>query len=74
MKLAQKLKYRSMEQDRKPRNKLTQLVSINPQQRPEYTMGKKTVSSASGTGKVGQPHVNELRTYLMLYTKINSND
>ena len=42
MVLAQKQKYRSMEQDRKPRNKPTHLWSINPQQmRQEYTMGKR---------------------------------
>ena len=41
MVLAQKQKYRSMEQDRKPRNKPPQLWSINLQQwRPEYTMEK----------------------------------
>ena len=40
--LTQKYKYRSMEQDRKPRNKPIHLWSINLQQRrQEYTMEKK---------------------------------
>ena len=39
--LAQKQTYRSMEQDRKPRNKPTHLWSINlRQKRQEYTMEK----------------------------------
>ena len=29
------------------------------QRRQEYTMGKQTVSSASGVGKAGQLHVNQ---------------
>ena len=42
MVLAQKQTYRSMEQDREPRNKPTQLWSINlRQRREEYTMGKR---------------------------------
>ena len=40
--LVQKQKYKSTEQDRIPRNKLTHLFSINFQQRDqEYTMEKK---------------------------------
>ena len=40
--LAQKQKYRSMEQDRKPRNKPIHLQSINHRQRrQEYTMEKR---------------------------------
>ena len=35
--------------------------------------GKKTVSSASGVGKAGQPHVSmKLEHALTTYTKINS--
>ena len=42
MVLAQKQKYRLMEQDRKPRNKPMHLWSVNLQQRrQEYTMGKR---------------------------------
>ena len=56
--LAQKQTYGSVEQKREPRNKPTHLWTINlRERRQEYTM-EKTVSSASGIGKVGQPHVN----------------
>ena len=52
--------YRSVEQDRKPRNKPTHLRSINLQQKnQEYSMEKKIVSSVSGPGKTGQLHVKE---------------
>ena len=58
MVLAQKQTYRSMEQNREPRNKPTHLWSINLQQRrQEYTVEKRQVSSASGIGKAGQLHV-----------------
>ena len=54
MVLAQKQKYRPMEQDRKPRNKPMHHWPINlQQQRQEYTM-EKTVSSISGVWKTGQ--------------------
>ena len=60
MVLAQKQTYGSMEQNREPRDKPTHQWTINlPQRRQEYTMGKKTVSSASGVGKAGQLHVNQ---------------
>ena len=50
MVLAQKEKYGSMEQDRKPRNKPTHLWSINLQQRrQEYTMEVSSVSGAQKT-------------------------
>ena len=43
-----------MEENRKPRNKLTYLRSINLQQsQQEYPMERKTVSSISGIGKGG---------------------
>ena len=59
MLLAQRQAYRSLEQDRKPRNKPTNLESVNLQQRrQEYTMEKR-VSSISDAGKTGQPHVKE---------------
>ena len=49
-----------MEQDRKLRNKPMHLWSINLwQRRQEYTMTKKTVSSASGVGKAGQLYVKQ---------------
>ena len=52
-------KYRSMEQDRRPRNKCTHLWSMNLQQRrQEYPMEKR-VPSISGDGKTGQLHVKE---------------
>ena len=60
MVLAQKHTYGSMGQKREPRNKPAQQWTINlPQRRQEYTMGKQTVSSASGVGKAGQLHVNQ---------------
>ena len=50
--LAQKHKYRRMEQDRKPRNKPMHLrVRYFWQRRQEYTMGQKAASSISGAGK-----------------------
>ena len=60
MVLAQKQKYRPMEQDRKPRDKPTHLWSTNLWQRRQgYTMEKRKVSSISGAGKTGQLHVKE---------------
>ena len=54
-----KNRHGSMEQNGDPRKKPTHLRSINlRQRRQEYTMGKR-VSSASGVGKAGQPHVNK---------------
>ena len=48
-----------MEQNRKSRNKLTNLWSINLQQRKqEYAWGK-TIFSLSGGGETGQLHVKE---------------
>ena len=48
-----------MEQNRKPWNKSTHLKSLDFwQRRQEYTMEKR-LSSASGFGKAGQPHVNQ---------------
>ena len=60
MVLAQKQKYRSMEQDRKPGDKPTHMW-------PPYFLikeariynGEKTASSISGAGKTGQLHVKE---------------
>ena len=60
MVLAQKQKYRSMEQDRKSRDKPMHLWSTNLwQRRQEHTMEKKTVSAISDAEKTGQLHVKE---------------
>ena len=48
--------YGSMEQNTESRNKPTHLQSIKE---ARIYNGKKTVSSASGVGKVGQPRVNQ---------------
>ena len=55
MVLAQKQKYRSMEQNRKPRDKLTHLWST----KARIHNGEKTVSSISGAGKTGQLHIKQ---------------
>ena len=57
MVLAQKQTHRSMEQNREPRNKPTQLQSMTKEARIDNR--EKTVSSISGAGKTGQPHVKE---------------
>ena len=60
MVLAQRQKYRSMEQSRKPRVKSMSLWTPYLQQRrQEYTMEKKRTSLTSGAGKTGQPLVKE---------------
>ena len=59
MVLAQKQKYRPMEQDRKARNKPMHLwVPYFWQRRQEYAMGKR-VSSINDAGKTGQLHEKE---------------
>ena len=59
MVLAQKPTDKSMEQDRKPRNKPTQLCQLiyNKGGKNSQWKKKKTVSSISGAGKTGQLHV-----------------
>ena len=59
MVLAQKQKYRSMEQDRNPRDKRTHIWAPNlKQRRQEHTIEKRQpTSSISGVGKTGQLHV-----------------
>ena len=54
MVLAQKQKYRSMEQDRKPRDKPTHfiLVTLSLINEARIYNGEKTASSISGAGKV----------------------
>ena len=53
MVLAQKWKYRSVEDHRKPRNKSMQYGQLI------YNNGGKTVSSINGAGKTGQLYVKE---------------
>ena len=59
MVLAQKQKYRSMEQDRKPREKPMQSVTLSLKKEARIYNGEKTASSISGAGKTGQLHVKE---------------
>ena len=60
MVLAQKQKYRPMEQDKKPRNKPMYLwVPLFLTKEARIPNGKKIVSSISGAGKTGQLHVKE---------------
>ena len=54
---AQRQKYRSMEQNRKPRGKSTHLLSLTKEAR--IYNGLKTISLTSGAGKTGQPLVKE---------------
>ena len=59
MVLAQKQKYRSMEQDRKSRDKPTTYGHLIYDKEERIYNGKKIVSSISGAGKTGQLHVKE---------------
>ena len=60
MVLAQKQKYRSMEQDRKPRDKTDTLVGTGSlTKEARLYNGAKTASSRNGAGKTGQLHVKE---------------
>ena len=60
MVLAQKQKYRSMEQHRKPRDKPTHIWSTYFLiKEARIYNGEKTASSVSGAGKTGQLHVKE---------------
>ena len=60
MVLAQKQKYRSVVQDRMPRDKPTHIWAPNLCQKEAGTYsGEKTASSISGVGKTGQLHVKE---------------
>ena len=54
--LVQKQKYRSMEQDRKPRNKSMHLYLTKD---AKIYNGAKTASSINGAGKTGQLYVKE---------------
>ena len=55
MVLAQRQKYRSMEQNRKPRDKSTHLWT----KKARIYNGEKIISLTSGAGKTGQPLVKE---------------
>ena len=59
MVVAQKQKYRSMEQDRKPRDKATHMVTLFLIKEASIYNGEKTASSISAAGKNGQLHVKE---------------
>ena len=59
MVLAQKQKYRSMEQDRKPRETHAHMVTLSLIKEERLYNGEKTVSSLSGAGKTGQLYVKE---------------
>ena len=59
MVLAQKQKYRSVEQDRKPRHKPMDMVTLSLIKEARIYSGEKTASSISGAGKTGQLHVKE---------------
>ena len=65
MVLAQKQTYRSMEQNREPRNKPTHLWLVNLQQRrQEYTMGKWQSLQQVMLGKLDScMYINEVRTH-----------
>ena len=60
MVLAQRQKYRSMEQNRKPRDKPTHVwIPYLWQKEARIYNGEKTISLTSGAGKTGQPLVKE---------------
>ena len=60
MVLAQRQKYRSMEQNRKPRDKSTHIwMCYLWQRRQKIYNEEKTIFLTSGAGKTGQPHVKE---------------
>ena len=59
MVLAQKQKYTSMEQDRKPRDKPTHMVTLSLIKEASIYSGEKTASSISGAWKTVQLHVKE---------------
>ena len=60
MALVQKQKYRSMKQDKKPRNKLTQYGQLVYENSSKLLYnGQKIASSISSAGKTGKLHVKE---------------
>ena len=57
---AQRQKYRSMEQNRKPRDKSTHLMdTLSLTKEARIHNGEKTISLTSGAGKTGRPLVKE---------------
>ena len=66
--LAPKNGHRSMEENRKPRNKPTYLWSINLTEEARIYNEEKTVSSVSGAGKTGQVHVKEWNQNILCNT------
>ena len=59
MVLAQRQKYRSMEQNRKPRDKCMHLWTLSLTKEARIYDGKKTISLTSGAGKTGQSPVKD---------------
>ena len=60
MVLAQRQKYRSMEQNRKPRDIIhTPMNTLSLTKEARTYNGEKTISLTSGAGKTGQPLVKE---------------
>ena len=59
MVLAQRQKYRSMEQNRKPRDKSTHMGTLSLTKEARIYNGEKTICLTSGAGKTGQPLVKE---------------
>ena len=59
MVLAPKQKYRSMVQDRMPRETHTHMVTQFTIKEARIYNGEKTASSINGVGKTGQLHVKE---------------
>ena len=59
MVLAQRQAYRSMEQNRKARDKSTPMDTLSLTKEARIYNGKKTASLTSGAGKSGQPPVKE---------------
>ena len=59
MVLVQRQKYRSMEQNTKPRDKSMHLCTLSLTKEARIYNGDKTVYLTSGAGKTGQPLVKE---------------
>ena len=56
MVVAQKQTHRSVEQNREPRNRPTNMANQSLTKQERVSNGKKTISSAKGVGKTGQRH------------------
>ena len=59
MVLAQRQKYRSMEENRKPREIHAHMDTLSLTKEARIYNGLKTISLTSGAGKTGQPLVKE---------------